>query len=663
MGSLRLMMFGDFQVRDDADRNVTIAGSKPNLLLALLALRLGERQSRKRLMSMLWADRGESQARASLRQAIWSLRQALGGQDPSPLLIENETLALDPATVETDIRDFERAAAEGTPAALLEALRLYRAGLLGGIRVRESDVEDFVRNEQQRLQEIAIDACSRLLAIQTQDGQGEAAAATAKQMLAIDPLQEAAHRTLMEYYAAKKQIGLALQQYQTCRDSLRDALDVPPSTETQALFDRIRLGRTDTNAAEPAPDLHSTHSPDEGLVQQFDKPAIAVLPFANLSGEPEQEYFSDGITDDVITALSRLRWFLVISRNSSFAYKGLSVDVRIIGKELGVQYVLEGSVRKAGNRIRISVQLVDVISNTHIWAQNYDREIVDIFALQDDITQSVTAAIEPKLVAAEGVRSHRRSPEDLGAWDHVMRALTHYWRMTARESEMAIAMLRETVERYPDYAPAHSMLAFALLVSGHVGWIPESRDQDFAAELAERAIELDHEDPWAHLAMGYLAFAQRQTVESVREFRRALELNPNFSTAYGYLGWALAFDGQSDEAIGYFQQALRMSPYDPLKPFYYSGTGVAHYYARRYEEAIEWTRRALGERSGFAAAQRLLCASLAQAGRIAETQTAMARLRDMQPNLSIAWIEEHVPYTARAMPHFLDGMRKAGLQS
>jgi len=159
-------------------------------------------------------------------------------------------------------------------------------------------------------------------------------------------------------------------------------------------------------------------------------------------------YLTCQCPDDVITALSKLRWFLVISRNSSFAYKNLSVDVRTIGKELGVQYVLEGSVRKAGNRVRISVQLVDVISNTHIWAQNYDHELVDIFALQDDITRSVTAAIEPKLVAAEGVRSHRRSAGDLGAWDHVMRALTHYWRMTARESETAIAMMRETVAQY-----------------------------------------------------------------------------------------------------------------------------------------------------------------------------------------------------------------------
>lgn len=392
------------------------------------------------------------------------------------------------------------------------------------------------------------------------------------------------------------------------------------------------------------------------------KPSIAVLPFDNLSGDPEQEYLSDGITEDIITALSRLHWFLVIARNSSFVYKGRSVDVKQVGRELGVRYVLEGSVRKAGNRVRITAQLVDTMSGAHHWAQNFDRELADIFELQDDITQSVASAIEPKLVAAEGARSQGRSSRDMSAWDLVSRAMAHYGRMTTSESEIAIKTLRSAVERYPDYGPAHSMLAFALLVSGHVGWIPESDDSAYAAELARRAAQLDNEDPWAHLALGYVAFTRRRTDETIKEYKRALELNPNFATAHGYLGWALAFDGQSDEAIRYFELALRTSPHDPLKAFFYSGTGVAHYYAYRFDEAVEWTRNAIRERPGFTASRRLLCAALAQAGRMDEVDEEMATLRTMQPNLSIAWIEQHVPYTARAMPLFVEGMRKAGLE-
>ena len=393
-----------------------------------------------------------------------------------------------------------------------------------------------------------------------------------------------------------------------------------------------------------------------------DKPSIAVLPFVNMSGDPEQEYFTDGITEDIITALSRLRWFFVIARNSTFSYKGKPVDVKQIGRELGVRYILEGSIRKIGNRVRITAQLINATTGAHLWAERYDRDLNDIFALQDEITQSVTAAIEPKLVEAESVHFQGRSPEDLDAWDLVMRAVASFWRMTASESEAAIDMLRLAVQRYPNYAPAQSMLSFALLVSDLVGWAPAGKPYQLAAELAHRAAELDDNDPWAHLALGYLAFTARQTDDAVREFQRALDLNPNFATAYGYLGWAVVFDGRHEEAIEYFQQAFRMSPHDPLIAFFYAGMCAAHYFARRFDEAVEWGRKTIQQRPGFIAGHRILCASLAQAGRTEELRAAMARLLELQPTISITWIEEHVPYTPRAMGHFLDGMRKAGVK-
>jgi TolB-like protein/Tfp pilus assembly protein PilF len=660
MKSLRLALFGGFCVFDAAGREIAVAGTKPLLLLAYLALNLGNAHSRDRLIDFLWRDRGETQGRGSLRQALWSLRKALKHIDPCPLIIDGETIALDPSAVETDVLTFKNLVADGTPAALAAAVATYKGDLLGEFRTRDAVVESFLRDERERLRGIAVEACTSLLKHRLKNGPDDQAATTAKHLLALDPLQEIAHRALMEHYASRGQIGLALKQYRTCQDVLEQELNVEPQAETEKLFVRIRLDRL--AAADPVTDTTAERQTDTEPPRNQEMPSVAVLPFVNLSGDTEQEYFSDGITEDIITALSKLRWFLVIARNSTFVYKNIAVDINAIGRELGVRYVLEGSVRKAENRVRISAQLVDVKSSAHLWAQSYDRDLTDIFALQDEITQSVTAAIEPKLVAAEGLRSQLRSPKDLSAWDLVMRALTHYWRMTTHESETAINMLRETVQRYPDYGPAHSLLAFALLVSGHVGWEPESDDYEYAAQLAHRAVELDTEDPWAHLALGYLAFTERQTEESVGKYMRALDLNPNFSTAYGYLGWALVFDGQSEEAIRYFQQALRMSPNDPLKAFFYSGTCVAHYYAHRYDEAIDWGRRAIGERSGFTAAQRILCASLAQAGRIADTQAAMARLRDIQPNISIRWIEQHVPYTPRAMPHFVEGMRKAGLE-
>ena len=393
-----------------------------------------------------------------------------------------------------------------------------------------------------------------------------------------------------------------------------------------------------------------------------EKPSIAVLPFANMSGDPEQEYFADGISEDILTGLSKLRWFFVIARNSSFTYKGKAVDVKRVARELGVRYVLEGSVRKGGNRVRITTQLIDASTGNHIWADRYDGDLTDVFALQDEITKKVVAAIEPKLLEAEGIRSQNRSPEDLGAWDMVIQANSLFWRLTKGEGDAAIAILQRAIERYPNYAPAHSMLAFDLLVSGYIGWALMEPQLQQAAGLAARAEELDHGDPWAHLALGYVAFVRRRTSAAAAEFQRALALNPNFAAAHGYLGWALAFDGQSEQAIAHLKEAIRMSPHDPQNAIFNTGLAVAHYLAGRFAEAVERSRETLQQRSAFTAGHRIYCASLAQNGQIDEAREALARLKAVHPDLSIAWIESNVPYTAAPMAKFVEGMRKAGLQ-
>jgi adenylate cyclase len=381
-----------------------------------------------------------------------------------------------------------------------------------------------------------------------------------------------------------------------------------------------------------------------------------------MSGDREQDYFSDGITEEIITGLSRLRWFFVIARNSTFAYKGQVADVRQVGRELGVRYVLEGSVRRSGQRMRVTAQLVDAEAGHHIWAERYDRDLVDMFAMQDEITAMVVAAIEPKLLAAEGVRSETRSVDHLDAWDLVARAMTRFWRLSAADSESAIAILDEAARHHSSYSPPHSLLAFALLVAAHMGWRRSPDDRGTSERLALRALEIDASDPWAYMALGYLAFSARRTDESVSRFSAAIDLNPNFAAAYGYCGWAQAHDARSDEAIRNLNQAIRLSPRDPFNVFYSAGFAAAHYVAGRYAEAAEWARQALMMRPGHLGARRKLCASLAQAGRIEEAHREMAELRKLQPDLSIAWIKQAVPYTDRPMRHFLDGMRKAGVK-
>jgi adenylate cyclase len=397
-------------------------------------------------------------------------------------------------------------------------------------------------------------------------------------------------------------------------------------------------------------------------VSSADRPSIAVLPFTNMSGDPEQEYFADGISEDIITGLSKLRWFFVIARNSSFTYKGKAADVKRVARELGVRYVLEGSVRKGGNRVRITTQLIDAATGNHIWADHYDGDLTDVFALQDEITKKVVAAIEPRLLEAEGIRSQNCSPEDIGAWEMVIQANSLFWRLTKAETEIAIETLRRAVERYPDYAPAQSTLAFVLLISGYLGWRLMAPQLEQAATLASRAAELDDSDPWAHLALGFAAFAKRQTNVAAAEFRRALEFNPNFAAAHGYLGWTLAFDGQSDEATKHLEEAIRISPHDPQNSIFNTGLAVTHYLEERYAKAVEYSNKTLQQRSAFTAGHRIHVASLAQNGQIDEAREALARLKGMHPDLSIAWIEKNVPYMSGPMTKFVEGMRKAGLE-
>jgi len=393
-----------------------------------------------------------------------------------------------------------------------------------------------------------------------------------------------------------------------------------------------------------------------------DKPSIAVLPFANMSSEPDQEHFADGISEDLITGLSRIRWLFVIARNSTFVYKHRAVDVKQVSRELGVRYVLEGSVRRAGKRLRISAQLVDATTGGHHWVERYDRELGDIFAVQDEITRSVIAAIEPRLLAAEGVRALARSPNDLGAWELVARAQTHVWRLTRQDNATAIDALIHAVEAYPDYAPARSLLGFCLVFAAHMGWVDRDHGMIAGREQVVCAIALDDCDPWGQIAHGYLAMMERRTEESIAAFRRAVNLNPSSAAAHCYLSHGLAFAGCDREAIEHAEDAIRLSPLDPEMALFLGGIAVAHYTAGRYAEAAQFTTEILRLRPGFQGAQRLRCASLAQAGRVDEARSFLATVRREQPQVSIDWIRASVPYqTPELMESFLEGMRNAGL--
>jgi TolB-like protein len=393
-----------------------------------------------------------------------------------------------------------------------------------------------------------------------------------------------------------------------------------------------------------------------------DRPAIAVLPFTNMTDDPAQDYFSDGISEDIITALSKLRWFFVIARNSSFIYKGKAVHLKQIGDELGVGYVVEGSVRKVGERVRITAQLIDVATGSHIWAERYDRELADVFAVQDEITEAVVAAIEPQLYAAENFRARRKPPDSMDAWDLVIRALSHYWRVTRQDNVVAQALLEKAIALDPNYAQAHGVLATSYTFCAHMGW----EDMATAAPIAERAaaaaILADSESPWAHNALGCVYLFARRFDDSLAEFEAALRLNPNFSLAQGYYGLALAYCGRWQEGATAAQRALRLSPRDPLAAVYCGIAAYAQYVGRNYREAIRLALEGIRQRGDFVGAHRVLTAAAAMAGESEMAGAALRELRRAQPGVSLDWIAKRMPIKHDAeREHYLDGFRRAGL--
>jgi TolB-like protein len=393
-----------------------------------------------------------------------------------------------------------------------------------------------------------------------------------------------------------------------------------------------------------------------------DRPAIAVLPFVNLSGDPEQDYFSDGISEDIITALSKLRWFFVIARNSSFTYKGKAVHMKQIAEELGVGYVVEGSVRKGGERVRITVQLNDVATGSHIWAERYDRDIADVFAVQDEITEAIVAAIEPQLYAAENFRAQRKPPDSMDAWDLVMRGLSHYWRLTRQDNVVAQALLEKAIAIDPNYGQALGVLAASHTFSAHMGWADMATVVPIAERAALAAIRADSEDPWAHYALGNVYLFTRRFEDSLAEFELALRLNPNFSLAQGYYGLTLSYCGRWQDGDLAARRALRLSPRDPFAALYFGIAAYSQFNGHNYEEAMRLAREAIRQRNDFVGGHRVLTSAAGMAGRADVASAALQELRRAQPNISLAWIEKEMPFKLDAdRKHYLEGFRRAGL--
>ncbi len=395
-----------------------------------------------------------------------------------------------------------------------------------------------------------------------------------------------------------------------------------------------------------------------------EKLSIAVLPFTNMSGDPEQEYFADGMVEDIITALSQIRQFLVIARNSSFVYKGHAVDVRHVGRELGVRYVLEGSVRKAGNRLRITGQLVDTKSGGHVWADKFDGDMKDVFDLQDRLTEDIVAAIEPSLRNAEIDRARGKPTEDLDAYDFYLRGLSEQYAYTREGHQAARQFFERALKRDPSYAEAWASLADCVGRAALFGWVDDvDEGRRLSCEAAIRGVHLDPDNgPVLAIAAWALAVMEGRVEQAIEYTNRALKCAPNSAPVLSSCAWALVYNAETEKSIECYSKARGISPFDPRRGDHVTCLAAAQFFSRRFEECIQSARRVLVEAPGNASARRFMAAGYVQTGDMTSAERTIAELMAFQPSSSISRTAKTSRFRHRWMIDlYLDSLRAAGL--
>lgn len=623
MAHLGVRMLGGFEACSDSGAAVDFPTRKANALIAYLARHPGRRVPREKLAALLWGSCDDERARINLRQTLMLLRKSLSHVACPCVINDRDALYLEPDHVAVDAVQFDELCEKASPDAFEQAAALYRGEFLEGFSLDEELFEDWLRTERADLQQRATEALMALLRCYLDTGDLAPGVRVARQILSLDPLRETAHRALMRLYADMGDRALALKQYRSCCDVLSAELGVRPEPQTQRLHEQILQEHRGRDLGE-GPPLERERLRVPSL---SDKPSIAVLPFLNLSGDGTQAYFSDGITNDIITELSRFRSLFVIARHSSFAYRGDSGTVQRIGQDLGVRYVVEGCVGRVGDRLRVSAQLVDAESGHHLWAERYDRSLAEIPAVRDEVVRTIVSTLDRRIDAAGRSRTSRMSDSSLRAYDLYLRAAAAQDHNTKMDYHYAQECLNRAIRLDPGLAQAHHHLSLVKFFSWMELWV-EDPDKVFAEafDAAREALARDDTDSVVQAHLGMLHIYRREFDEAGFRFAEALRLNPNDSRALGLYGLFLAATGRADQAVGQVEQAERLNP---LRPRWLNRLkGIACFSAGRYADAISAFRA-----NGVAPVNQergWLAASCAQAGHLEE---AYAYLQDF---LSIA---------------------------
>ncbi|MGY4505395.1 TolB-like protein [Bradyrhizobium sp. GM24.11] len=610
---------------------VNLPNKKLAGLLAFLACMAPDAQPREKLSTLFWGSHLDAQAKQNLRQALFKLRQILG-QDV--LKSDAEFVSLNAAVIACDVNQFEQLVREGSPDALSAAADLYRGRLADDISVGEEVWSEWLAGERERLSELALGAMVTLGEHELSDGRADQALRTGHRANALNNMREDSHRLIMRALAATGRNAEALKYYRDIVALLKRELSAEPDLATKALAAELRR----THAQDVAPvagEFAAEASPPLALAMPGGKPSLVVLPFRNMSGDPDQSYFADGVTEDIITALSRFRELVVIARGSSFALRDKGMTSQQIAQQFGVQYVLSGHIRKAGNRIRVSAELTHTGSEAQVWSDRYDRPLTDIFDLQDDVSSSVAAVVDPAVRGAEIERARRKPPTNLSAYDLYLRALHHLWAGTRDDVTKAIDLLRQSLGLDQARTPTLAALAWGLIMASPLGAQTAPDAAIEARGLARRAVEQDSGDAFAHAVYGFTLFGPAGDNDQGRiHASEAVTLNPSSAFAWGVLGMIDSMGGDYDNAIACLHRSLVLSPYDTMLHLWMTGLTASCFALGRHEDGIAWARKSVRHNPGNGTGHRMLAANLAAVGRLEEARE-VTRNRDATQKTTI----------------------------
>lgn len=635
MSACSLTLLGGFSLRTADGHDLPLSTRKDRLLLAFVGLNAGRPLARDRLAGLLWGDRGEIQARDSLRQSLAAIRQAFRQVALDPIHSERESVSFDPVGIAIDAVAFERLASDGRSRG--EAASLYRGALLEGIDGLTPEFEAWLGAERERLASVAIHLVER---IAESSAPSEPATCLARQLLARDPLCEPVYRALMRLHVAGGERAAALKLYATCRDALKKELEATPDLQTESLYRDILTDRPVQSA------------PNEQAPPIADRPSLAVLPFSNLSGDADLDHLCEGLSEDIITGLGRFRLLFVIDRHSSSAIAKQETDIAEIGKRLGVAHLVQGSLQRQGDRVRITVRLLDAATRAQVWGEAYDHPLADLVNLPDQITSALVATLHARVESALVDRS-RRKPR-LAAYECVLRGLKYLRGYGPDDNKRAAQLFQQAIELDPDYALARAYCAFAdVVMHGY----SDSPDEilDRALSLATSAVEIDDSDARCHFLLGVIQRYRGDVDSAEWHYQKARSLNPNDANTIVAYARLLVYRGHLEEGLDLIRQGMRLNPYHP--EWYWLNLGSVLYEAGKYSDAVEAFGRIANP--GYWVHCRL-AGCYAELDRMTDAKAEAAAALRLRPGFKVSRLQlrECRPDVAERIR---DGLRKAGL--